>query len=156
MRMIIACLALILSTPLAADIGDFAFATGNWKLEREGSAPITYSWQAPVGEVMVGTFVVPGNDGEFRFAELILVEETPTGLTLRLKHHRRDYTTWEDGGPLTLTLAEARANYAHFEDADAAEGGLKSLTYELKDGHLMVGVQFVGREPAVRRYDRVQ
>ena len=85
-------------------------------------------WSPPLGDNMqcMYRFV---KDGKVQFYEFIVIEETPEGLYLRLKHFNKGLIGWEEkekslGGPITAL----EKNKATFD----------WLTYELRSPDLLV------------------
>lgn len=124
---IIAALGLFLSAPLFAQnqgdgagraaqmetrIGEEGFTSppatldqldwlvGQWAGDGISGAPAMESWLAPMGGVMVGTFVqtTAGKDGSqaIMFTEHLYLTEEEGSLVLRLKHFNADLTGWEE------------------------------------------------------------
>lgn len=143
------------SQSLRADsAGDLGFLAGDWIGGRGQTRMNRYHWSAPAGSVVMGSYLVPDSAGAFRFAELILIEDTSDGTILRLMHFRSDYTTWENGLPIALRLVESRSNFARFEDA-FVEQGLKGIVFRRDGDDLSVELNFAGRAPVTNSFTRV-
>jgi len=104
---------------------DVAFLQGAWR----GGDGFVFEeiWSAPAGGVMTG--MARGYDAQaLRVLEYIIIAETGDGLEMRFKHFNADYSTWEDGGPVTLRLTEARAEDVTFS-ADPPSETVSSVRY---------------------------
>ncbi len=113
--------------PVPGTLQDLAFLTGCWKATHWGGE-MDECWSAPLGDNMqcMYRFV---KDGKVQFYELIVIEQMPDGLYLRLKHFNRGLIGWEEkekslGGPITAL----EKNKATFD----------WLTYELRAPDLLV------------------
>ena len=142
-------------------IDDVAFIAGHWEGELFGGHA-EEAWLAPAGGTMLGAFrlVTDGENGAQRTTviEYLMFTETTEGVVFRFKHFRTDYTTWEDGEPLTFDLVEASEHLAVF--ASDVQAQPDRMTFRIDDeGHLRVLVE--GEEDGERDsfeavYTRVQ
>lgn len=108
---------------------DLAFLKGHWR----GGDTFTFEeiWSAPEGGVM--TAMARGvNDGKLAVLEYIVVSEEETGLVMRFKHYNADFSTWEAGDPVTVTLTSASENDVTFT-ADPPSETVKSIRYWMPD-----------------------
>ncbi|MCB9081120.1 MAG: hypothetical protein H6555_05370 [Lewinellaceae bacterium] len=106
-------------------IQQVAFMAGNWVGELEGGHSQEV-WAAPVGTSMIGMWKFH-QGGEDIIYELLLLEETPTGVNLLLKHFRRGLQGLEEKNEaLTFALQKHRPGYAEFQTAD----GRTTLIYQ--------------------------
>ena len=86
--------ALISSPSAAATIADAAWLEGRWVGEGLGGQAEEV-WSPAAGGQMVGHFqLVKG--GKPVFYEIMLLDMTPGGLRMRVKHFNADFTAWED------------------------------------------------------------
>ena len=95
-------------------LADLSFISGPWQAEWSGGLG-EERWSVPSGDNMIGTFrFVKG--GKARFYELMLIEQTDTGLVLRLKHFNPGLIGWEEKAQVySYGLIEYRENMAVFE-----------------------------------------
>ena len=108
MRNWLGALALLLAVPAvspaqpappavaAASIADASWLSGRWVGEGLGGR-IEETWAQAHGGQMVGHFVLV-RDGAPVFYELMLLDEQPGGLRLRVKHFNPDFVGWEERG----------------------------------------------------------
>jgi len=82
------------SDPNRVTLSDLSFVTGLWHAEWDGGLGEEH-WGTPSGGSMIGTFRFVKN-GKAQFYELMLIEETPDGLVLRLKHFNAGLIGWEE------------------------------------------------------------
>ena len=80
--------------PARPSIGDAAWLTGRWVGEGLGGQ-VEESWSAAHDGQMLGYFSLVRN-GAPVFHELMMLDEQPDGLRLRVKHFNPDFTGWED------------------------------------------------------------
>ncbi len=113
--------------PVPGTLQDLAFLAGCWKTTHWGGE-MDECWSAPLGDNIqcMYRFV---KDGKVQFYEFIVIEQTPEGLYLRLKHFNKGLIGWEEkeksiGGPLTA-LGKNKATFDW-------------LTYELRSPDLLV------------------
>lgn len=98
-------------------LADLSFISGSWQAEWGGGLGEEH-WSIPSGDSMVGTFRFV-KDGKARFYELMLIEQTATGLVLRLKHFNPGLIGWEEKAQVySYSLIEYRQNTAAFELVD--------------------------------------
>ena len=121
-------LALTSAPSWAEETSEFekiAFFEGHWR----GGEDFTFEeiWSAPEGGVM--TAMARGvSEGSLRVLEYVVVSAEAEGLVMRFKHYNADFTTWEDDGPVTLVLTEAKENDVTFT-ADPPSETVKSIRY---------------------------
>jgi hypothetical protein len=98
-------------------IRDLGFIAGRW-VGSFGDGPAEEAWNAPLGNAMVGTFRAVSK-GTTTLYEILVLEETPDGVFLRLRHFDAGLVPWADEaeGPLSYPLVSLRGNVAVFEDA---------------------------------------
>lgn len=75
-------------------LADLSFITGLWQADWNGGKGEEH-WSTASGDSMMGTFRFV-KDGKGRFYELMLIEQTPGGPVLRLKHFNTGLIGWED------------------------------------------------------------
>lgn len=81
-------------SPSAVTLADLSFITGLWRADWNGGVGEEH-WSAASGDSMMGTFRFV-KDGKGRFYELMLIEQTPDGPVLSLKHFNAGLVGWED------------------------------------------------------------
>ncbi len=123
----------MLTIPAAAEtpysLADLAFLEGHWR----GGEDFIFeeTWNGAEGGVM--TAMARGvSSGELKVLEYIVVTEEEDALVMRFKHFNGDYSTWEDGGPVTLMLTGAKENDVTFS-ADPPSETVKSIRYWMSD-----------------------
>lgn len=129
-------LAFLVFAPLPAlaqdapSLADLAFLEGHW---RGGTDTIVFeeTWSAPEGGVMTAMArgVSAGEaPGKLRVLEYVVVAEEAAGVVMRFKHFNADYSSWEAGGPVTLTLTSAKPDDLTFT-ADPPSESVKSARF---------------------------
>lgn len=104
-------------TPAKVTLGDLSFITGLWRAEFGGGLGEEH-WSTAAGDSMVGTFRFVKDDSA-HFYEFMLIEETPKGLVLRLKHFNPELIGWEDKAQVhNYPLIEFHKGLAVFEKVD--------------------------------------
>ena len=108
-------------------IGQAEWLAGRWVGEGLGGI-VEEVWSPPRGGQMVGHFAL-FRDGAPVFYELLLIDEQPDGLRMRVKHFNPDFTGWEE-----------RGGWHSFEPVAAAPGSLvfRGLALRLHDGQLLI------------------
>ena len=105
-------------------LADLSFITGLWRADWNGGVGEEH-WSAASGDNMMGTFRFV-KDGKGRFYELMLIEQTPDGPVLRLKHFNAGLVGWEDKAQVySFHLVEYGKTVAVFE----LENKSSRLTY---------------------------
>jgi len=98
-------------------LDDLSFISGLWETEWGGGLGEEH-WSARSGDSMVGTFRFI-KEGKARFYELMLIEQTATGLVLRLKHFNPGLVGWEEKAQVySYSLIEYQKDKAVFEVED--------------------------------------
>ena len=113
----------------AATIADASWLPGRWVGEGLGGT-IEETWAPAAGGQMVGYFQLV-KDGKPVFYELMLLDASPKGLRMRVKHFNADFTAWED-----------KAGWHSFEPVAAEPNVLKfnGLTLERKGDEMTIVV----------------
>jgi len=109
----------------AYSLDDLAFLEGHWR----GGEDFIFeeTWNSAEGGVMTG--MARGvSSGELKVLEYIVASQEEDAVVMRFKHFRRDFSTWEDGGPIVLTLSDAKENDVTFS-ADPPSETVKSIRY---------------------------
>lgn len=109
----------------AHTLEDIAFLEGAWR----GGDDFVFEeiWSEPGGGVMTG--MARGHqNGELRVLEYIIVMQTDSGLEMRFKHFNKDFSTWEENGPIILQLTNAETKDVTFT-ADPPSEAVKSIRY---------------------------
>lgn len=125
----LAALGCALSSPAFAEqafsLENVAFLEGAWR----GGEGFVFEeiWTAPGGGVMTG--MARGAEGDaLRVLEYIVIAETDDGLVMRFKHFNADYSTWEEDGPVMLTLTRAAPDDVTFT-ADPPSNAVSAIRY---------------------------
>ena len=125
--MVVLCLVLV--SPLTAEskLEEVAWLSGNWSGE-ENDTLIQENWSEPAGNAMMGSFrMIKGN--EVVFYEFMLIEQTPEGVVLRIKHFKPGLDGMESKDEsVDLGLASAEEGKAVFETE--RDGNPEYLTYQ--------------------------
>lgn len=104
-------------TPATVTLADLSFITGLWRAEFGGGLGEEH-WSPSSGDSMVGTFRFV-KDGKAALYEFMLIEQTPNGLVLKLKHFNPGLIGWEEKAQVhSYPLIEFRKGLAVFEQAD--------------------------------------
>lgn len=95
----------------------FDFLTGTWKTEHKWG-DMTEIWSTVEGENLMCTFRCI-NDNKVIFYEWIIIESSPSGPVMKLRHFNPGSIAWEDKEhPHTYHLVSSTANQCVFESAD--------------------------------------
>jgi len=136
----------------AADLDKLKFLAGAWKGDMNGE-PVEEHWTLPAGDNIMGMFRWVGKNGKTRVFELLTIHADAQGPTFRLGHFDGAFNPWKselDKIP-AFRLTEGDPSRALFSNP-AADGGLKSIDYAVKEGkelHITVSFQDETR-PALR------
>ena len=144
---IIAATGLALSSPASAEqakappatIADASWLAGRWVGEGLGGK-VEEVWSPAVGGQMVGHFQLV-KDGKPVFYEILLLDATPDGLRMRVKHFNADFTAWED-----------KAQWVTFASDGVAPGVIrfKGLTLENRGDRVTMKLKMRGKGGEVR------
>jgi hypothetical protein len=107
-------------------VESLGFMAGAWE-RTEGAAKMEEHWTAPLAGCMMGMFRQVSGDRKLR--EFEVIEETPNGVMMTIKHFTPDLKEME-GRVLVRKLARVTANEAIFESMDEPK---QKLTYK-RDG----------------------
>lgn len=111
-------------SPSKVTLSDLRFIAGLWQSDWNGGLG-EERWSAPSGDSMMGTFRFV-KDGKGRFYELMLIEQTPDGLVLKLKHFNAGLIGWEDKAEVySFHLVDYGRSFVVFE----LENKSSRLTY---------------------------
>jgi hypothetical protein len=123
-------------------LADLGFIAGSWGADWAGGFGEEH-WSTASGDSMVGTFRFV-KDGKARFYEMMLIEQTPEGPVLRLKHFNPGLIGWEEKAQVySYPLIEYRQGLAVFERPDkqtrmtfrrTSTDSLSVLLEQTKDG----------------------
>lgn len=107
---------------------ELAFLAGHWRGEHD-NVVIEEMWLAPKGGVAQATvrLVQAGKVGTI---ELIVVAAERDRVVMRYNHFEPDYRTWEDDGPIELTLTEAARRRLVFTNLAATPKHALEMGYE--------------------------
>jgi len=104
-------------SPSEVKLSDLCFMLGQWQADWSGGLGEEH-WSPSLGNSMVGTFRFV-EDGKGRFYEFMLIEQTPRGPVLRLKHFNPGLIGWEDKTQVcSYPLIECRQDMGIFERED--------------------------------------
>ncbi len=105
-------------------VQDFAFLTGRWRGGITGGL-FDEEWSQPSSDSMMGMFRYMEN-GKVQFYEFMVIETSPGGPELHVRHFDPGLTGWEEkGAPLTYTVDSATENQVVFVNADKSS----TITY---------------------------
>ena len=96
-----------------ATLADFAWLAGTWS-ERGENSISEESWQAPLGDVMIGTWrLVVG--GRAKVLELLELRQEGTSVVFRLRHFDGALVGWEEkDAPIVLAASAPQPGVAVF------------------------------------------
>lgn len=99
------------------DLNDLAFIAGTWKTTSEWGDMEEY-WSKPMGNCMMCVYRCV-KDGKIVFYELIVIEQTPSGPVMKLRHFNPGLVAWEEKDkPYEYPLMYLEADKARFERPD--------------------------------------
>jgi hypothetical protein len=138
-----ACIAQTAAPPPSkVALADLSFIVGSWGADWSGGFGEEH-WSTASGDSMVGTFRFV-KEGKARFYEMMLIEQTPEGPVLRLKHFNPGLIGWEEKAQVySYPLIEHRQGLAVFERPDkqtrmtfrrTSNDSLSVLLEQTKDG----------------------
>jgi hypothetical protein len=105
-------------------VQDFAFLTGRWRGGIQGGL-FDEEWSQPSADSMMGMFRYMEN-GKVHFYEFMVIEASPGGPLLHLRHFDPGLTGWEDkSAPPTYTVESYTENQVVFVNGDKST----TLTY---------------------------
>ena len=111
--------------PKDVTISDLNFIAGQGIGASNGGS-IEEVWSKPTGDSMMGMFRFV-KDGSAKFYEFLLIEQTSTGLALKLRHFEPGLIGWEDKtDPYVYPLIDFENDKVVFERADK----LTRLTFQ--------------------------
>jgi len=120
-------------------VQDFAFLTGRWRGGIQGGL-FDEEWSKPSADSMMGMFRYM-ESGKVHFYELMVIEASPSGPVLHLRHFDPGLAAWEDkGAPLTYTVDSFTENQVVFVNGD------KSTTLTYRRGSPTALTETVERE----------
>jgi hypothetical protein len=147
-NLVLASLVGVLLLPAAAldaqpkdgyTLKDVAWFVGGWRNPASDKTLYEEHWSDPAGGAMVGMFRLV-NPGKSALYELLLLEETPDGVFMRLRHFKAGMAELEKE-PIRLKLVKASASEAVFENPDNEKP--KRITYRLNEGQMAVTVETI-------------
>jgi hypothetical protein len=98
----------------ASALSAMTFLAGHWRAE-DKDVVIEEVWLAPNAGVAQGSVRLI-KDGKIGTIELIIVAVDNDRIILRYNHFHPNYRTWEDDGPIELTLTSAREGEVVFSN----------------------------------------
>ena len=125
----------------AATLDDMNWLVGQWVGTGINDNPAMESWLPATGNVMVGTFVQAGDDGNVMFSEILYLTENEGSVELRLKHFTGDLISWEEREEmLTFRLVAMEECAAYFRGltlrCDGEDGLLAAVRMSGGDGEV--------------------
>ena len=128
-----------------------AFLAGHWRGEHEGGV-IEEMWLAPSAGVAQGTVRLV-QAGKVHTIELIIVAAESDRVVMRYNHFDPDYRTWEDDGPITLTLMGAHEDEVIFWNLDDQPTDAEEMGYRLTGPDTLHSWVFaIGPDGKVKRH----
>jgi hypothetical protein len=122
---------------MALQLQDLSWLVGHWQGEAPGGGVVEEVWTAPAAGAMMGAFRWTGGDKVMVY-EFLLVEETPEGLVLRLRHFGKGSVAWEDKEtPLNFWAKSGGEGTATFE-AQTEKGWLRLVLRREGEGLVVV------------------
>lgn len=98
----------------ASTLASLDFLAGHWRCALADGV-LEEMWMAPLAGVAQGSVRFVQN-GAIKTIELIVIAAENDRVVLRYNHFHPDYRTWEDDGPIALTLTAAGAGSAIFSN----------------------------------------
>jgi len=99
-------------------VQDFAFLAGRWRGGVSGGGLFDEDWSQPAADSMMGMFRYMEN-GKVQFYEFMVIEATPSGPVLHVRHFDPGLTGWEEkNAPLTFTVDSSSEKQVVFVNAD--------------------------------------
>ena len=105
------------------------FLAGHWRGERLDTV-IEEVWLAPSAGVAQGSVRLI-KDGKIGTIELIVVVVENDCIIMRYNHFHPNYRTWEDDGPIELTLTSARDGEVVFSNLQHPPRHATEMGYRL-------------------------
>jgi len=113
-------------------VQDLAFITGHWRGGVTGGL-FDEEWSPPSADSMMGMFRYT-EGGAVKFYEFMVIEATPSGPVLRLRHFDPGLIAWEEKeGALNLPVSSSSENQVVFSNAD----GSVRLTYRRRSSDML-------------------
>jgi hypothetical protein len=121
-------------TPSAVTLADFAWLAGTWTERGEGSVS-EESWQAPLGDVMIGTWrLVVG--GRAKVLELLELRQEGEAVVFRLRHFDGALVGWEEkDAPIELAASAPEPGVAVFAGTGSDGKPLRISYRRTADGY---------------------
>jgi hypothetical protein len=115
-----------------ATMADVAWLAGSWKsASTDNNLPASEEiWSAPAANAMMGMFRMYQGDRIIIY-EFLMLEQTPDGLFMRLRHFQSGMEGLEDK-PIRLKLSSFSADKLVFDNPDGNQP--KQIVYALQDG----------------------
>ncbi|MBL8877188.1 MAG: hypothetical protein JNM86_15450 [Phycisphaerae bacterium] len=131
-------------TGVPAVVTEAEFLAGRWQgaMGKNKDSFVEETWSAPHGRNVIGMFRWNKPDGTSTVQELLTITEEQGTLLLRLRHQSASGVAWEEKDkPQVYALAEKTPTLLRF-DALRDTGDVARCRYTLKDGKLLVDVEF--------------
>lgn len=129
---------------IPAKAAEAEFLAGRWQgaMGKNKYSFVEETWSAPHGRNVIGMFRWNKPDGTSTVQELLTITEENGTLLLRLRHQSAAGVAWEEKDkPQVYALAEKTPTLLRF-DALRDTGDVARCRYTLKDGKLLVDVEF--------------
>lgn len=105
------------SQPVLKDIKDLSFMSGKWITKSEWG-DMEENWSEPMGNSMMCAYRCV-KDGKVVFYEFIVIEQSPTGPVMKLRHFSPGNIGWEEKDkPYEYPLMFLESDRARFERPD--------------------------------------
>ena len=128
---------LILASSLNAELTDIAWLAGSWRGQMSGGK-IEEVWTPAEGGVMMGMFRMVNAKGQASFYEFQIIENTPDGVRLRIKHFNRAMKGQETPEKFAdFKLSRSSSDEAFFE-SDEEDAKVTLLYKRLPKGRLNI------------------
>jgi len=114
-------------------VAELSWFKGDWSCTL-GRTPVQEHWFAASGSALMGACSM-GNDPKHNVFEILLIEESPNGLTLSLRHFKSGLTPHFGEDPLQYTLAGHSDQSLVFENPQSKRH--KRIAYR-RDGAQLV------------------
>jgi 3-hydroxyacyl-CoA dehydrogenase len=142
-------LASLLAADPAPKLTDVSWLAGSWRGTMSGSR-IEEVWTPAAGPVMMGMFRMVDASGQALFYEFQVIEETASGVRLKIKHFNRALRGQEEREKFAdFQLTRVASGEAFFE-ADEEDARVTLLYQRLPNGRLSINfhkvVKSTGKE----------
>ena len=117
--------------PPSPALSDLDWLVGSWYGEGLGGS-FEEHWTPASGGTMLGTFRLV-QENVVHVIEYLMISQEEERITMRFKHFRADYSTWEEDQPFEFTLLSVSDHEAVFHSDVPNQSSPRRITYRLTD-----------------------